>query len=152
MKKVFFIASLLFIGLGFSGCSSKITQNAGLSNELGSVKEEFKPRGQMFWIEPSGLYKGAIPCSDCAGIEVTLDFKKNYTVEKTMRYIKKGGQTKKMKGTWVVQAGNIVQIEYSASVPKEFYKAQAGAHLIALNGKLEMEKNPTGQFNMFNKY
>src|SRR5690606_10372112 len=150
MGKVYFLVTLLFIGLGFSSCSSKVTRG-GSSSEFGG-KEEFTPRGPMFWIEPSGLYKGAIPCSDCAGIEVTLDFKKNYTVEKTMRYIKKGGQTKKMKGTWVVQAGNIVQIEYSASIPKEFYKAQAGAHLIALNGKLEMEKNPTGQFNMFNKY
>lgn len=150
MKKVFFVAIWASVGMVISGCSSKVTQNELIVKEYS--KEEFTPRGPMFWIEPSGLYKGAIPCSDCAGIEVTLDFKKNYTVEKTMRYIKKGGQTKKMKGTWVVQAGNIVQIEYSASVPKEFYKAQAGAHLIALNGKLEMEKNPTGQFNMFNKY
>lgn len=150
MKKVFFVAIWASVGMVISGCSSKVTQNELIVKEYS--KDEFTPRGPMFWIEPSGLYKGAIPCSDCAGIEVTLDFKKNYTVEKTMRYIKKGGQTKKMKGTWVVQAGNIVQIEYSASVPKEFYKAQAGAHLIALNGKLEMEKNPTGQFNMFNKY
>jgi hypothetical protein len=152
MKKIFYVALLLFIGLGFSSCSSKITQNSGFSNELGSVKEEFKPRGQLYWVEPSGLYKGAVPCSDCAGIEVTLDFKKDYTVEKTMRYIKKDGQTKKMKGTWVVQAGNIVQISYPANTPKEFYKAQSGAHLLALNAKQEIDKNPTGQFNVFNKY
>ncbi|HLT43016.1 MAG TPA: copper resistance protein NlpE [Sphingobacteriaceae bacterium] len=149
MGKVYFLVTLLFIGLGFSSCSSKVTRG-GSSSEFGG-KEEFRPRGPLFWIEPSGQYKGAIPCSDCAGIEVTLDFKKDYTVEKTMRYIKKGGQTKKLKGTWVVQAGNIVQISY-ANTPKEFYKAQAGAHLIALNDKQEIDKERVGQFNVFNKY
>jgi hypothetical protein len=152
MGKIYLIASLLFIGLGFSSCSSKVTQNGMPSNELATVKEEFRPRGQLFWVEPSGQYKGAIPCSDCPGIEVTLDFKKDYTVEKTMRYIKKGGQTKKLKGTWVVQAGNIVQISYPTNTPNEFYKAQAGAHLIALNDKKEIDKEPIGQFNVFNKY
>lgn len=152
MRKVYFLALLLFIGLGISSCSSKITQNATVSNEFESVKEEFKPRGQMYWVEPSGVYKGAIPCADCAGIEVTLDFKEDYTVEKTMRYIKKEGQTKKMKGTWVVQAGNIVQVSYLKNTAKEFYKAQEGAHLIALNAKQEIDENPTGQFNVFNKY
>lgn len=150
MGKVYFVASLLLIGLGFSSCSSKVT-GAASSGEFLSDKEEFKPRGPLFWVEPSGQYKGAIPCSDCPGIEVTLDFKKDYTVEKTMRYIKKGGQTKKLKGTWVVQAGNIVQISY-VNTPKEFYKAQSGAHLIALNAKQEIDRNPTGQFNVFNKY
>lgn len=151
MVKVYFIAIVLLVGIGFSSCSSKIRQNSGSSAEY--VKEEFKPRGQLFWVEPSGLYKGAIACSDCSGIEVTLFFKKDYTVEKTMRYIKKGGKTTKMKGTWVVQAGNIVQVDYYAGkTSKEFYKAQSGAHLIALNAKQEMEENASGQFNVFNKY
>lgn len=142
MRKMFFIALSLFIGLGFSNCSSKIRQG-----EL--AKEEFKLRGQLFWVEPSGLYKGAIPCSDCAGIEVTLNFNANNTVEKSMRYIKKDGKTLHSKGTWVVRAGNIVQVTYPSST--EFYKAKAGAHLVALNSKMEEEKNQTGQFNIFNK-
>ena len=145
MKKIYFIAMLLFISSWLVSCSSQIRQN-----EL--ANEEFRPRGQLFWVEPAGLYKGAIPCTDCAGIEVTLDFKADYTVEKSMRYIKKNGQTKKMKGTWVVQAGNIVQITYPTSTPVEFYKAKAGAHLVALNSKKEEDENPTGQFNIFNKY
>ena len=136
---------LLFIGVGLTSCSSKVRQN-----EI--AKEEFKPRGQLFWVEPTGLYKGAIPCSDCAGIEVTLNFHADNTVEKSMRYIKKGGQTKHIKGTWVVQAGNIVEITYSLNASVEFYKAKSGAHLVALNSKKEEEKNPTGQFNIFNKY
>jgi hypothetical protein len=143
MKKVYFIATLLFIG-GLTGCSSKVRQD-----EI--AKEEFRPRGQLFWVEPTGLYKGAIPCSNCAGIEVTLNFKADNTVEKSMRYIKKGGQTKHLKGTWVVQEGNIVQITYPLNTPVEFYKAKSGAHLIALNSKKEEDKNPTGQFNVFNK-
>ena len=150
MKIWYFVALGLLLGLGFSSCSPQVTQNGNSSAEY--VKEEFKPRGPMFWIAPSGMYKGAIPCSDCPGIEVTLNFKKDYSVERTMRYIKKGGQTTKIKGTWVVQAGNIVQIDYPGKTPKEFYKAQSGAHLIKLNAKQEIEKNPTGQFNMFNKY
>lgn len=143
MKKAYFIV-MLFIGVGLTGCSSKVRQN-----EI--TKEEFRPRGQLFWVEPTGLYKGAIPCSDCAGIEVTLNFKTDNTVEKSMRYIKKGGQTTRLKGTWVVQAGNIVQITYPLNTAVEFYKAKAGAHLVALNSKREEEKNPTGQFNIFNK-
>lgn len=150
MKKWYFVALVLLIEIGFSSCSPKVSQGSRSSADY--VKEDFKPRGPLFWIAPSGIYKGAIPCSDCAGIEVTLNFKKDYTVEKTTRYIKAGGKTSKIKGTWVVQAGNIVQIDYPGKMPKEFYKAQAGAHLIGLNAKKEIEKNPTGQFNMFNKY
>lgn len=145
MKQVYFITMILFIGVGLTSCSSKIMQN-----EL--VREDFVPRGPLFWIEPDGLYKGAIPCTDCAGIEVTLNFKADNTVEKSMRYIKKNGQTKKMKGTWIVQAGNIVQITYPSNTSTEFYKAKAGAHLVALNSKKEEDKNPSGQFNIFNKY
>lgn len=145
MKQVYFIAMMLFIAVGLTSCSSKITQN-----EL--VREEFKPRGPLFWIEPDGIYKGAIPCTDCAGIEVTLNFKADNTVEKSMRYIKKNGQTKRMKGTWVVQAGNIVQVTYPSNTSREFYKAKAGAHLVALNSKKEEEKDVVGQFNIFNKY
>ena len=145
MKQVYFIAMVLFIGVGLASCSSKIRQN-----EL--AREEFMPRGQLFWVEPNGVYKGAIPCTDCAGIEVTLNFKADNTVEKSMRYIKKNGQTMKMKGTWVVQAGNIVQVTYPTNTSTEFYKAKAGAHLVALNSKKEEDNNPTGQFNIFNKY
>ena len=145
MKNFFRVVMVLYIGAGLSACSPKIK---GVNNSLDN--ETFVPKGPMFWVAPSGIYKGAIPCSDCPGIEVTLNFKKDYSIEKTMRYINKGGQTKKMKGTWVVQAGNIVQINYSGSV--EFYKAQAGAHLIALNAKKEVDENQTGQFNIFNKY
>lgn len=145
MKQVYFIAMMLFIGVGLAGCSSRIRQN-----EL--VKEEFIPRGQLFWVEPDGVYKGAIPCTGCAGIEVTLNFKADNTVEKSMRYVKKNGQTKKMKGTWIVQAGNIIQITYPSNTPTEFYKAKAGAHLVALNSKKEEEKDQVGQFNIFNKY
>lgn len=150
MRKIYMIASMLFIGLGFSNCSPKVTQNASVQTEY--VKEEFKPRGPLFWIAPAGMYKGAIPCPDCPGIEVILKFKKDYTVEKSMRYIKKNGKTIHSKGTWIVQAGNIVQISYPDKTPMEFYKAKTGAHLIALNSKKEEDKNQTGQFNMFTKY
>lgn len=135
---------ILFIGVGMTSCSPTIRQK-----EL--VKEEFRPRGQLFWVEPAGLYKGAVPCTGCAGIEVTLNFKADNTVEKSMRYVKKNGQTKKMKGTWIVQAGNIVQVTFPTNTSAEFYKAKEGAHLVALNSKKEEEKNQTGQFNIFNK-
>ncbi len=150
MKIWYFVSLSLIIGIGFSSCSPQVTQGNNSSKKY--VKEEFRARGPLFWVAPSGLYKGAVPCQDCAGIEVTLNFKKDYSVEKTMRYIKTGGKTIKSKGTWVVQAGNIVQIDYPGNVSKEFYKAQAGAHLLKLNAKQEIEKNPTGQFNVFNKY
>lgn len=145
MKKVYFVAMILFMGVWLTSCSSKIRQS-----EL--AKEEFRARGQLFWVEPAGLYKGAVPCTDCAGIEVTLNFKADNTVEKSMRYIKKNGRTTKTKGTWIVQAGNIVQVTYPINTSLEFYKAKSGAHLVALNSKKEEEKNQAGQFNIFNKY
>lgn len=143
MRRSVFVVLITFLGIGFTSCSKKISQQHQLS--------EFRLRGQLFWVEPSGIYKGAIPCVDCAGIEVTLDFNENNTVKKTMRYIKEGRKVERREGTWVVQAGNIVEISYPNKTLKEFYKAKSGGHLVALNVKLEEEKSEGGQFNIFNK-
>lgn len=150
MKNLFILAIALYIGVGLSACSPKIKGSNRARIDL--EKGNFVPKGPMFWIAPSGLYKGAIPCSDCPGIEVTLNFNKDYSIEKTIHHVKKGAQVIKMKGTWVVQEGNIVQVNFSSPKSVEYYKAQAGAHLLALNAKKEIEKNQSGQFNVFNKY
>lgn len=144
MKKGIYTAILIITFLSIGACSSKM-------GAVNVAHEEFRPRGPYFWVQPSGVYKGAIPCSDCPGIEVTLNFKTNNTVEKSMRYIKGGRRVVNYKGSWVVQPGNIVQVSFPNNNITEYYKAKAGAHLVALNANKEEDKSPNGQFNVFSK-
>lgn len=110
----------------------------------------YKLHGPLFWVQPEGTYKGAVPCDDCPGIEITLEFNENNTVKKSMRYIQKNSSNKKFSGTWVVEPGNIVRITLNGSNVREYYKAQAGGHLIALNENKKKIEDRSGQFNIFN--
>lgn len=105
----------------------------------------------MFFIAPSGTYRGAIPCKDCPGIEVTLDFKDDNSVVKSQRFISKSRKVSKHAGQWVVIKDNIVRISFSDNSPQEFYKAQNGGHLILLNTEKELKIDPAqAQFYIFN--
>ena|SRR5690606_14573578 len=144
MKKLLLI---LFVGLNvitLSGCSQKI--------HTSNNQTEWKPRGPLYFIAPDGRYKGAIPCKNCPGIEVTLSFNKDNSLVKDMRYIQSKNKNTKENGTWVVTSGNIVQVTYANNTLKEFYKAQNGGHLIMLNSKKELNINPSqAQFFIFNQ-
>lgn len=146
MKKylLFFLVTLLGAIL-FNSCSKKVhTQRQ---------EAQWKPRGPLFFVAPSGVYKGAVPCTDCPGVEVTLNFNDDNSVVKSMRYIKSTNKNSKSIGTWVVTAGNIVQVTYNQKLPQEYYKAQNGGHLVMLNSKKELNINPSqAQFFIFNRY
>jgi|SRR5690606_20298817 len=144
MKKLLLI---IFIGINvitLNGCSQKMYPS--------NSETEWKPRGPLFFIAPEGRYKGAVPCTNCPGIEVTLNFNKDNSVVKDMRYIQSKNKNTKQSGTWVVTSNNIVQVTYTNNNHKEFYKAQNGGHLIMLNSKKELNINPSqAQFFIFNK-
>lgn len=146
MRKIAVFAVFNFCTLSFFSCSAQRIYTIS-AKQL----EEYKPHGPLFWIEPKGTYKGAIPCKDCPGIEVTLVFKADNTVKKSMRYIQSGGRIQHVSGTWLVEAGNIVRITYPGSTPKEYYKAQSGGHLIALSSEKQPIEDKSGQFNIFNQ-
>lgn len=142
-----FILSVLFL---IAGCTAQRSP-AAQSNPVSAQPVEWRPRGQMFFVAPEGKYIGAVPCKDCPGIEVSLDFKKDNSVVKTMRYIQSKTKSSKLTGSWVVTTGNIVQITFSKA-PQEYYKAQNGGHLVMLNSKKELNINPSqAQFFIFNK-
>jgi len=144
MKKLLLFLFITINIITLNGCSPKI--------QTGNVQTEWKPRGQMYFVAPDGRYKGAIPCKSCPGIEVTLNFDKNNSVVKDMRYIQSKNKNTRQSGTWVVTSGNIVQVTYANNSTQEFYKAQNGGHLIMLNDKRELNINPSqAQFFIFNK-
>lgn len=150
MKKYILLLLIINVAL-LSSCSS--TKTLTKNNNSGAFNnEEWKPHGPLFFIAPAGKYKGAIPCKDCPGIEVSLDFKEDNSVVKTMRYIQSTNKNSKKLGTWVVTLNNIIQVSYSQnSAPPEYYKAQSGGHLIMLNDKKELNINPLqAQFFIFN--
>lgn len=135
----------------YFSCSPKVSQNATSLPVEGNLNE-WTPRGPLFFVAPSGVYKGAIPCNDCPGVEVTLNFKDNNSVVKSQRFIQsKTKKTSKHTGNWVVIEDNIVRITFSDNSPQEFYKAQNGGHLILLNNKKELKIDPAqAQFYIFN--
>jgi len=142
---------LLLISSVLLSCSPKINQDL-VNTSTADETLEWKPRGPLFFVAPSGIYKGAIPCDDCPGIEVTLNFKDDNSVVKSQRYIQsKTKKTSKHTGSWVVIKDNVVRISFSDRSPQEFYKAQNGGHLIMLNSENELKIDPTqAQFFIFN--
>lgn len=141
---------ILGVLLMLSGCTAQ--RSTATQTSTGPTQPvEWRPRGQMFFVAPEGKYIGAIPCKDCPGIEVSLDFKKDNFVVKSMRYIQSKNKNSKVTGSWVVTAGNIIQVTFNKA-PQEFYKAQNGGHLVMLNSKKELNINPSqAQFFIFNK-
>lgn len=152
MKK--FLLFLLIINVALlSSCSSKKAfTESNNSAVINNEETQWEPHGPLFFIAPAGKYKGAIPCKDCPGIEVSLDFKDDNSVVKTMRYIQSANKNAKDVGTWIVTSNNIIQVSYSQKAsPQEYYKAQSGGHLIMLNDKKELNINPSqAQFFIFN--
>src|SRR5690606_3890866 len=119
MKKHLLLLCMFFSLLLLNSCSKRVYNQ----------ETQWKPRGPLFFIAPAGKYKGAIPCKDCPGIEVTLNFNDDNSVVKSMRYIQSPNKNTKSVGTWVVTPGNIVQVSYN-KLPQEYYKAQNGGHLV----------------------
>lgn len=144
---------LVVVTVILNSCSSKKTlSESSQSITINNEETPWKPHGPLFFIAPTGKYKGAIPCKGCPGIEVSLDFKDDHTVVKTMRYIQSTNKNTKLTGTWIVTPNNIVQISYSQKTSsQEYYKAQSGGHLIMLNDKKELNIHPSqAQFFIFN--
>jgi len=142
-----FILSVLFL---LAACTAQ--RNPAVQTGTAPAQPvEWRPRGQMFFVAPEGKYIGAVPCKDCPGIEVSLEFKKDNSVVKSMRYIQSKTRNSKLTGSWVVTAGNIIQVTFNKA-PQEYYKAQNGGHLVMLNSKKELNINPSqAQFFIFNK-
>lgn len=141
----------LLISSVLLSCSPKISQDLTSSGVSPETLDEWRPRGPLFFVAPAGVYKGAVPCDDCPGIEVTLDFKNDNSVVKSQRFIQsKTKKTSKHTGSWVVIEDNIVRISFSDK-SQEFYKAQNGGHLIMLNNNKELKIDPAqAQFFIFN--
>ena len=125
------IVSILFLLAGCTAQRSPASGTASSAAPTTSEPSEWRPRGQMFFVAPEGKYIGAIPCKDCPGIEVSLDFKKDNSVVKSMRYIQSKNKNSKVTGSWVVTAGNIIQVTFN-NAPQEYYKAQNGGHLYSI--------------------
>lgn len=142
----------LILIISLASCSPKVSQNLSSPNSTPDVLAEWKPRGPLFFVAPAGTYRGAVPCNDCPGIEVTLNFKDDNSVVKSQRYIlSKTKKTSKHTGSWVVIEDNIVRISFSDNSPQEFYKAQNGGHLILLNADKTLNIDPAqAQFFIFN--
>src|SRR5690606_6177358 len=145
MKNYLFLLLLASSSCMLIGCSPKLR-----SGETSDTA--WKPLGPLFFIAHEGTYKGAVPCKDCPGIEVTLQFNENNSVVKSMRYIASKNKNAKESGTWIVIPGNIVQVTFPNKATKEYYKAQSGGHLVMLNDKRELNIHPSqAQFFIFNK-
>ncbi|TCK83028.1 copper resistance protein NlpE N-terminal domain-containing protein [Albibacterium bauzanense] len=152
MKKYLLFILIINVVLLGSCSSKKAFTESNNPAVINTEETQWKPHGPLFFIAPEGKYKGAIPCKDCPGIEVSLDFKDDNSVVKTMRYIQSTNKNAKDVGTWVVTSNNIIQVSYSQkTAPQEYYKAQSGGHLIMLNDKKELNINPSqAQFFIFN--
>ncbi|MCM5663730.1 copper resistance protein NlpE N-terminal domain-containing protein [Galbibacter mesophilus] len=100
----------------FVSCNEKAKKQEDeattLTEEKVTGNDEHTSENSLDW---NGKYKGTLPCADCAGIETSLELKKDETYVLTSKYIGKEDDPIEKTGTFEWnQEGNQVTLEGDA--------------------------------------
>ncbi|WP_257281202.1 MULTISPECIES: copper resistance protein NlpE [unclassified Endozoicomonas] len=83
----------------------------------------------------SGVYKGKLPCADCAGVDTTLTLNKDGTYSLLEVYEGKGGEPTKSEGkfSWN-KSGNIITL-LNESAPNQYFVGENTLMKLDMNGE-----------------
>lgn len=80
-----------------------------------------------------GMYRGTIPCADCQGIDITLEFLGEKLYRSTSVYLGKNGEARRDNGIWST-SGNIITL-MSNDDKQIFEKVPEGLRMLGHDGR-----------------
>src|SRR5690606_23263594 len=82
-----------------------------------------------------GMYKGKLPCADCAGIETSLQLSEGFTYSLIRTYLGKKDKIEEQKGTFSWnKAGNAIFLENLKDEPNQYFVGENTLTQLDLNG------------------
>jgi uncharacterized lipoprotein NlpE involved in copper resistance len=91
------------------------------------------PEQRKIAAQVAGVFVGTIPCSDCPGTDIEINFFKDHTFCRST-YDREADleKTKIEKGTWTVDSDSVVTIELEATLAMQYYKLRTRQELAML--------------------
>jgi len=104
MKKIIYVWAVCAAVLFAAACAK---QNETAQNNFPQIATLHNSQNSLDW---DGVYRGVIPCADCAGIEAALTLNRDGTFKLEYFYIGKGGPVFTDGGTfaWTPDGRNII--------------------------------------------
>lgn len=128
MRLYIFYFALIF----FTICSCKETTQSSKQNteetQNDSFKDEHTSQNSLDW---SGVYKGTLPCADCAGIETEIELHPDLSYQKTVRYLGKSNESMVSEGKFKWEDSG-KSIQFLNQDPPNTYKVFENA-IVALD-------------------
>lgn len=133
MKKSFLIAVLT---LTFVGCTRKAKNPPPAPTEITSdTVVQVQSHNARNSLEYIGLYKGKLPCADCAGIEVSLQLSEEFTYILTTKYLGRQTKVQEQKGTYSWdKAGKSIRLDNIKDNPNQYFVGENSLTQLDLNG------------------
>lgn len=105
MKRITFICMLLLTGIAFLQCN---TRSPATNTKTTTTDNAHNSQNSLDW---DGIYRGVLPCADCAGIQTTLYLNKDLSFLKKTKYLGKPDPAFELSGkfTWNT-AGNTITL------------------------------------------
>lgn len=133
MKNLIIIAA---IALALGGCRPEVKNPQPAPTEITSDTvvrlQSHSARNSLDYI---GIYKGKLPCADCAGIEVSLQLSEEFNYTLTTKYLGKTTKSIERKGnfSWN-KAGNAIVLENVKDEPNQYFVGENSLTQLDLTG------------------
>lgn len=82
-----------------------------------------------------GLYKGKLPCADCAGIETSIELSEDFSYIMTMKYLGKSDKAIEQKGTYAWnKTGSAIVLDGGTKQPSQYFVGENTLTQLDANG------------------
>jgi heat shock protein HslJ len=130
---------VLVLGLSLGSCNKnkKVKHSVLVPTEIISdTVVENKVQNSLNSLGYIGVYKGKLPCADCAGIETSLELLKDFTYLMTSKYLGKNVKALKQKGTFSWnEAENAIVLDNKGHEPMQYLVGNNTLTQLDMSGK-----------------
>ncbi|HEX8562893.1 MAG TPA: copper resistance protein NlpE N-terminal domain-containing protein [Flavobacterium sp.] len=132
MKK---IVLLTVLAVTFSNCTRKAKDPLPAPTEVTSDTTVKLQTGAQNSLNYLGMYKGKLPCADCAGIETSLQLSEGFSYTLTRKYLGKSTKVVETKGSFSWNdAGNAIVLENIKGEPNQYFVSENALTQLDLDG------------------
>lgn len=133
MKRIVYV-TLLAVAL--TGCSRKTKNPPPAPTEITSdTVVQVDSHNAQNSLDYIGMYKGKLPCADCAGIETSLQLSEGFSYILQRSYLGKNTKIEERKGTFKWNdAGNTILLDNLEGEPNQYLVGENSLTQLDLNG------------------